>query len=121
MTRLGDLERAAMEAVWASDRPLTGREVAARAGGGLAYTTWLTVLSRLERKGLLVRSRDARAHTYAAVGTREAHVAELMRQALGGADDRAAALQQFARTVSPEEAAALRAALPAPDGLPRRD
>jgi predicted transcriptional regulator len=35
----------------------------------------------------------------------------LMQQALGQAADRAAALQHFARTVTPEEAAALRRAL----------
>jgi len=38
----------------------------------------------------------------------------LMQQALGQADDRAAALQHFARSVSPGEAEALRRAL---DGL----
>lgn len=100
-----------MEAVWAAGAPLTAREVAARAGGDLAYTTWLTVLSRLEKKGLLRRARDARAHTYTAVASREDHVARLMQQALGQAGDRTAALQHFARTVTPGEADALRRAL----------
>lgn len=100
-----------MEAVWSAGAPLTAREVAERAGGGLAYTTWLTVLSRLEKKGLVARARDARAHTYTAVASREDHIALLMQQALGHADDRTAALQHFARTVSPGEAAALRRAL----------
>jgi predicted transcriptional regulator len=112
MTRLGDLERAAMEVVWAAGEPVPARHVAdALADRGLAYTTWLTVLGRLERKGLLERSRDRRAHTYTAVASREDHIAVLMQQALGQADDREAALQHFARSVSPEEAAALRRAL----------
>jgi len=112
MTRLGELERAAMEVVWAAGEPVPARHVAERlADRGLAYTTWLTVLGRLERKGLLQRSRDSRAHTYTPLASREDHIAVLMQQALGQADDREAALQHFARSVSPEEAAALRRAL----------
>ena len=101
-----------MHVVWQSAAPVTAREVCdALAGRGLAYTTWLTVLGRLERKGLLVRSRDGRAHRYAPVGSREDLVAGLMQQALGQADDREAALQRFAASVSAEEAEALRRAL----------
>lgn len=100
-----------MEVVW-SRRAATAREVAdALAERGLAYTTWLTVLGRLERKGLLARAKRGRAYTYTAVASREDHIAVLMRQALGQAPDRAAALQHFARTVSPEEAETLRRAL----------
>jgi predicted transcriptional regulator len=111
MTRLGDLERAVMEAVWEAG-PCTARAVAERlAGRDLAYTTVLTVLGRLEGKGLLRRDRTGRAHTYAAVASREDHIALLMRSALGQADDREAALQHFARTVTPDEAEALRRAL----------
>jgi len=111
MTRLGDLERAVMEAVWEGGA-CTARAVAERlADRGLAYTTVLTVLGRLEAKGLLRRDRSGRAHTYSAVATREDHIALLMRSALGQAEDRAAALQHFARTVTPDEADALRRAL----------
>ncbi len=103
-----------MQVVWAAAGPLTARQVAeALTERGLAYTTWLTVLGRLERKGLLARARDARAHTYVAVRSREDLVAGLMQQALGQADDREAALQRFARSVTPEEAEALRRALDA--------
>ena len=112
MDGLQGLERAAMEVVWGAPEPLTAREVAdALAGRGLAYTTWLTVLGRLERKGLLRRDRSAKAHTYASAGTRADHVALLMEQALGQADDRQAVLQHFARSVSADDAAALRRAL----------
>lgn len=100
-----------MEVLWETG-PATGRQVAARlADRELAYTTWLTVLTRLERKGLLQRDRRGRAHTYTAVASREDHIAVLMRQALGQADDREAALQHFARSVTPAEAQALRRAL----------
>jgi len=116
VTRLGELERTVMQVLWDGSGPLSGREVAARLPGRvLAYTTVLTVLARLESKGLLVRDATARAHTYLPVATREDHVAVLMRQALGEAGDREAALQHFARSVSPDEADALRRAL-APRG-----
>ncbi len=102
VTRLGALERAVMDSVWDAPAPLSGRQVAeALAHRDLAYTTVLTVLARLEKKGLLRRDASARAHTYTAVATRTDHVAVLMQQALGQADDRQAALQHFARSVSP--------------------
>lgn len=115
VTRLGDLEKAVMDTVWDAPAPLTGRQVAeALSARGLAYTTVLTVLTRLEKKGLLQRDASARAHTYAPVASRADHVAVLLQQALGQAEDRQAALQHFARSVSPAEAEALRRAL---DGL----
>ena len=114
VTRLGELERAAMQVVWQAGTA-TAREVArSLSDRDLAYTTWLTVLGRLERKGLLVRSKVGRAFAYTALASREDHIAVLMQQALGQADDRVAALQHFARSVSPAEAAALRTALDGP-------
>jgi predicted transcriptional regulator len=74
-------------------------------------TTVLTVLGRLERKGVVARERAGRAHTYRAVASRDAHVAGLIREALGSAHDPAAALVHFVSTASPQEAAALRKAL----------
>lgn len=111
MTRPGDLERTVMETLWARG-PLTAGELAdVHADRDLAYTTWLTVLGRLERKGLLTRTKRGRAHAYAPAGSREDHIAVLMRQALGQAGDRTAALQHFARSMTPAEAEAVRAAL----------
>jgi predicted transcriptional regulator len=111
VTRPGDLERAAMEVVW-EHGPSTARQVAERlADRGLAYTTWLTVLGRLVGKGLLRQDRAGRAHSYTAVASREDHIAVLMRQALGQAGDREAALAHFVRSVSAGEAEALRRAL----------
>ena len=103
-----------MEVVWEIG-PATGRQVAERlAPRGLAYTTWLTVLTRLEKKHLLAKDTSGRAHVYRAVASREDHIAVLMQQALGQADDREAALQHFARSVTPAEAEALRRALEGP-------
>jgi predicted transcriptional regulator len=112
MPTLGELERAVMEVLWSAGGPLTARAIA---GGlperDLAQTTVLTVLSRLEKKGVVRRDRDGRAHRYAAVASREDHVAGLMRDVLGTAPDKTAALARFVGSVSEDEAAALAEAL----------
>jgi predicted transcriptional regulator len=109
---LGELERAVMAALWSAAGPLTARAVLDALGDrGLAVTTVLTVLSRLERKGLVVRHRDDRAHTYAPAASREEHVAELMREALGTAEDQGAALTRFVSAATQEEIDVLRRAL----------
>jgi predicted transcriptional regulator len=78
----------------------------------IAYTTVMTVLDRLTKKGLAVREQDGRAYRYAAARTREDLVAEVMHTALAGnAAERSAALVAFVDRVSDDEAAALRAAL----------
>ncbi len=112
MTRRGELERAVIEALWDNAGPMTARDVTDRlATRNLALTTVLTVLGRLEGKGLVRRSRDGRAHTYRAVPGRAEHTAELMRQLLEGAGDRQDALARFVGSVSAEDVAALRRAL----------
>jgi predicted transcriptional regulator len=130
VARLGELERAVMETLWDLSaatterggsvvvRTATARQVSDRLGAvrPLAYTTVLTVLDRLERKGLVRRHRQARAHRYAPIATREAYAAELMLDALGRASDRDAALMRFVDAVSPEEAEVLRRALLGPEG-----
>src|SRR6266536_5011784 len=129
VARLGQLERAVMETLWdltasppgggsAGAADATARQVAGRLGTSrsLAYTTVLTVLDRLERKGLVRRLREGRAHRYAPVASREVYAAELMLDALGRASDRDAALVRFVGAVSPEEAEVLRRALLGPEG-----
>lgn len=109
--RLGDLERRVMEILWAHlGSQVTARQVADDLPG-YAYTTVLTVLDRLERKGLVHRERGGRAHRYWALESREAYIAGLMREALGSVGDRNAALVHFAESVSASEAAVLRRAL----------
>ncbi len=112
MARLGELERAVMEVLWSADQACTARDIVdALSDRELAATTVLTVLSRLERKGLVRRDRDGRAHRYRPLASREEHVAALMREALDTADDRVAALARFVHEVTPAEADALAEAL----------
>ncbi|AXH90579.1 BlaI/MecI/CopY family transcriptional regulator [Micromonospora aurantiaca] len=116
MTRLGDLERAVMDVLWdaapASSDGVTVREVAdALDGRELAYTTVMTVLDRLAGKGMVQREREGRAWRYRPAATREAHIAQLMLEALDLGGSRDAALVRFARSVTGTEADVLRAAL----------
>ena len=111
MNRLGDLERKVMNVLWdTAESPLTGREVAAQLPDR-AYTTVLTILDRLRRKGLVTRTTVGRAHRFAASDTRESYMAELMIDAMGDSGDRGAVLVRFAESVSPDEAQVLRRAL----------
>lgn len=112
MAGRGELERAIIDVLWDARGPLTARAVSdALPGRDLAVTTVLTVLARLEAKGLVRRMRDGRAHTYEAVADREEHTATLMRQVLDTAGDRDDALARFVGAVSAEDAEALRRAL----------
>lgn len=118
-SRLGDLERALMEHLWAADQQgdgdLTVRQVHEQVGveRGLAYTTVMTVLDRLAKKGLLQQQRDGRAYRYRPVATREELTASALRSALGGLgrDDRQAAIMHFIDDATSDELDDLRAAL----------
>lgn len=103
-----------MDQLWRTAGTQSVREVHAALGRDrdLAYTTVMTVLDRLAKKGLVERERDGRAYRYAAARSREDLVAEVMHTAL--TDDpaeRTAALVAFVERVTPEEAEAMRAAL----------
>ncbi|BDZ53283.1 BlaI/MecI/CopY family transcriptional regulator [Agromyces marinus] len=114
MAGLGELERSVMEQLWISDESLTANEVRDRLaassepGRAPATTTVLTVLSRLERKGFVTRTRESRPHHYSALLSRADHTAELMHEVLSSSSDRDAALARFVGTVSAGEASTLR-------------
>lgn len=65
---LGPLESQVMDILWDSGEPMTVREVLDRANRDrreqLAYTTVMTVMSRLAEKGILRRRREGRGYAY---------------------------------------------------------
>ena len=83
---LGDLEAEVMEAIWA--RPpgtaVTVREVfeALSERRRLAYTTVMTTMARLARKGLLVAERSGPAYLYRAALSREEFIDHFVGAAL---------------------------------------
>ena len=113
MRRFGELEAVIMDRLWEWGRPVLVREVVddLRDERGLAYTTVMTVMENLHRKGWLRRERDGRAWRYEPTGSRSSYTAALMNDALGTSTDRRTALTHFALQMSPHDAALLREAL----------
>jgi predicted transcriptional regulator len=62
---LGRLERAVMDTVWAGG-DVSVRDVQTALGRPVAYTTVMTTLDRLYKKGLVHRRREGRAFVYTA-------------------------------------------------------
>jgi predicted transcriptional regulator len=67
---LGNLEREVMHVVWAEGES-TVRRVQAALPRAVAYTTVMTTLDRLFKKGFVTRTRAGRAFVYCAAQTRE--------------------------------------------------
>jgi predicted transcriptional regulator len=100
-----------MDALWAEPgRELTGRDIN-DALTEYAYTTVATVLNRLVGKGLVERRMDGRIIRFTAIGTRGAHTAVLMHNALVVDEEPDVALARFAGMLSASEASVLRSAL----------
>ncbi len=112
MRGFGDLEAEVMKRLWARAAPTTVREIVdeLRRERPIAYTTVMTVMDTLFKKGWLRRELDGRAYRYAPVSTREEYAAGLMREALDASGDRTAALAQFLEQLSGEDTVVLRAA-----------
>ena len=110
---LGSLERVVMDMLWDSATPLSVRDVVDELSRSrrIAYTTVMTILDRLGRKGLVTRQAHGRAFHYSAAASRETYVALLMSEALDASPDRGAALLHFADTIDDGDADTLRRAL----------
>jgi predicted transcriptional regulator len=78
--RLGPLEQRTLDRLWARGSA-TVRELVEDEAEDLAYTTLMTTLDRLYKKGVLTRTEDGRAFRYAPRLSRE----ELHREAAGEA------------------------------------
>lgn len=102
-----------MDVLWGAPEPRSVRAVhETLADRGLAYTTVMTVLDRLAKKGLAVRERAGRAWLYRAAASREELAAESISQSLAHlGTDRRAAIVHFLGSAGPDELAAVREAL----------
>lgn len=82
--QLGDLEAAIMDIVWQRPDEITVREVweTLKPYRPLAYTTVMTVMSRLVPKGILQVQRKGKADYYRATGTKEELTAQLAQRAV---------------------------------------
>ena len=113
MPRLGTLEAAVMDVLWCTGTPLTVREVLERMPPhrALAYTTVMTVLGNLLRKGMLEREPVGRAFSYHPTVTRQGAAAASLREILDASEDPRSVLLHFAETATDDEASVLRDAL----------
>jgi predicted transcriptional regulator len=68
---LGALERDVMNLAWTHGE-ISVREACAQLTSDIAYTTLMTTMDRLFKKGLLTRRKVGRAFVYRAAATREA-------------------------------------------------
>jgi predicted transcriptional regulator len=91
----GELEAAVLAVLQAARRPLSPGEVRERMSGGLAYTTVVTILSRLHGKGVLQRRKAGRAYLYEPVADKPGLAARRMARMLDGEPDRQAVLARF--------------------------
>ncbi len=118
MRQFGSREAAIMDVLWSRDGSMTVRDMldVLHNDRPLAYTTVMTVLDNLHRKGWLRRERDGRAYRYAPVMSRDAYTADMMTQMLSGSPDPGAVFLRLVSQLSTEETVQLRAAL---RGTPR--
>jgi predicted transcriptional regulator len=104
----GQLEDEVLAALWAGASPRSAADVQTELGGGLAYTTVVTTLSRLYGKGVLTRHREGRTYFYAPVTDRSGLTARRMRQVLDSAEHRSSVLARFVSDLSADDERTLR-------------
>nr|BFD81283.1 hypothetical protein StreXyl84_06840 [Streptomyces sp. Xyl84] len=113
--RQGELEGQVLAALREADGPVTAAWVQERLGGDLAYTTVVTILTRLLAKDVVSRERRGRSFVW----TPTADVARLaalrMRRLLDGERDREAVLASFVTALPPGDEQVLRALLETAD------
>ena len=109
MRGFGDLEAEVMHRVWAHDGPVTVREIFEdmRTQRTIAYTTVMSTMDNLHRKGWLNREKDGKAYRYTAVASREEYSARLMREAMAEAGDTEAVLSHFVAQMDGEQSQVL--------------
>ncbi len=79
---LGSLEKSVMERAWARGQ-CTVRDLHEDFSERLAYTTLMTTLDRLHKKGLLAREKNGKAFVYTPALTREDLDRTVVREVIG--------------------------------------
>jgi len=113
---LGELELAVMDFAWSVSESTTVPDVHNHLlkSRKLAYTSTMTVMSRLFDKGLLKRNEKHRPYIYWPCLKREDYWVSLMLGVLSDVEDRTAALARFVERIDPKDAKTLRKLLEGP-------
>jgi predicted transcriptional regulator len=106
----GDLEAVIMQLVWDRGHAVTVRDLfdGLRQERAIAYTTVMSTMDNLHRKGWLEREKDGKAYRYTPTASREEYSARLMADALAGGGDTEAVLSHFVAQMDGEESEVLR-------------
>ncbi|MFJ6698151.1 BlaI/MecI/CopY family transcriptional regulator [Streptomyces sp. NPDC091272] len=107
----GELETQVLSVLGSAPGPVTAAWVQEQLGGGLAYTTVITILTRLYAKGAVTRTRSGRSFEWTPVADGAGLVALRMRKLLDREDDRDAVLSSFVSALSPDDERLLRTLL----------
>lgn len=107
----GELESQVLAALSQAPGAVTAGWVQERLGGGLAYTTVMTILTRLHAKGAVARERAGRSFEWTATADEAGLAALRMRRVLEGESDRGAVLASFLTALSPGDEELLRGLL----------
>lgn len=104
------LESSVMEILWNADHALTPADVLGDLGRSrtVAYTTVLTVMSRLWKKGLLERQRRGRTFTYSPKEQKTESTARRMEELLAATQERSLTLARFLDNLSASDRKDLR-------------
>jgi predicted transcriptional regulator len=107
----GELEAAVLAALQAAGTALSPGEVRDRLDADLAYTTVVTIMSRLHGKGVLERRKAGRSYVYVPVADEPGLAARRMTRVLDGEADREAVLARFVSSLSESDEGVLRSLL----------
>ncbi|MFF6959870.1 BlaI/MecI/CopY family transcriptional regulator [Streptomyces sp. NPDC088197] len=117
----GSLARDIQAVLAAGAGPMTPAQVRDALGGELAYTTVMTVLTRLHAKGEVTRRQEGRGYAYTAPAHPAEVTAQRMQRLLDADDDRAGVLVRFVGTLKAADEHLLRSLLDPPGPESRRD
>ncbi|MFJ5730481.1 BlaI/MecI/CopY family transcriptional regulator [Streptomyces paradoxus] len=104
----GELEALVLSTLREADGPATAGWVQERLGGDLAYTTVITILTRLLGKGAVTRERAGRSFAWTPASDQAGLAARKMRKVLDAESDRGAVLASFVTGLGPDEERLLR-------------
>jgi predicted transcriptional regulator len=105
----GELEARVMDRVWSREATSTVREVFEdlRQQREIAYTTVMSTMDNLYRKGWLARERNGKAYRYWPRLSREEYGARLMHEALDSGGNPDVVLTRFLEQMSEQDSARL--------------
>lgn len=105
---MGALEAQVLEVLWSADDARTPAQVLDALDTELAYTTVMTILTRLWEKGLATRVKQGRAYAYEASVSEADLAAARMSRELERSSDRMATIGRFVDGLDADEAKQLR-------------